>query len=582
MIRFFLFTIALALVNVLVLNGTFSFTGLLINYSILNFCTVIIFFPIYGLKWFKTENNLFFTKVLFVFWIWVCFWLVVTFYIGLFGSKILWGKYLDIGLVKTNIPYLQDILRALPFEFYWAYILCLITFLVSFFLPFIYIKRIKYFLKRYFNIKIVLTHFLLLAVLKLALLGINKNELIASLNNDPYINFFLRDDKHNRIQTATQPYLDSLDKEGTHNEKNVIIIVVDALRADHMGLYGYKRNTTPFIDSLYDNDRLKKVDVALASNNNTLPSLLSILFSDKLENTTQKRIGLHEVLKHFNYNLNFILSGVHRDWYGLSDFYGDNIDFYREGSDSKLFDLNDDHLILEHLKEVPRFKDVGKSFFLFHLMSVHGVGTINEKYRVFKPNKVNFMGSDRNSKCKAYTNNYDNGILQADNIISEIFSQLDESGYLSESLVIITSDHGESLGTNGYFGHGNFLNQDELRIPILIFDEDMGLLENISFATHVDIAPTILEALKISHPDAWQGSSMFNFSYPRFNFHFGLGNTFCLTYVDKKRIIWMTNNDEEKGLVGKSTYTIDESFVIKECSLNDSLYKLLEEKFINH
>jgi membrane-anchored protein YejM (alkaline phosphatase superfamily) len=409
---------------------------------------------------------------------------------------------------------------------------------------------------------------------------VNRDKLVSAISDDPAIGFVYIAEVKN-VDLFSRAYLKTFYKDSPKSNKdllNIVLIIVDALRADHMSLYGYERKTTPFIDSLFKEKKLKKIDIAFSSSNHTLTSVGNILFSERISNLEQNRIGLHEVLKHHSYKLNFILSGVHKDWYDLSGYYGKNIDFYLDGQDSKSYGPNNDFLILEHLNKVHPFSEEGKSFFLFHLMSVHSVGTKNENYKVYAPNKLNLIERSNVTKGLAYTNNYDNGILQADYIISGIFLKLSELGYLSNSLVIIASDHGESLGSKGYFGHGNFLNQDELRIPMLIYDTDSTLYQNVAFSTHIDIAPTILKRIKITSPGLWKGSSMTDQTYGKFYFHYGMGDSYSLTYLDSNKIICYRKDWENKIPIEKF-YSVDKSFREFDIDISDSLSRIIRRQY---
>ncbi|MDN5211924.1 sulfatase-like hydrolase/transferase [Fulvivirgaceae bacterium BMA12] len=417
----------------------------------------------------------------------------------------------------------------------------------------------------------------------LILFFVDYDRLQTSFKEDPIVSFFYWNSINQDNTLFSEHYLNKHYTKPAaalaQDKKNIILIVVDALRADHMSLYDYQRKTTPFMDSLCSLGKLHKINIALAGSNNTISSLLNMLFSESITSLDQERLGVHEVLRHFDYKINFILSGVHRDWYGLDHYYGSNIDLFFEGPDSQHFDPNNDLLILEHLDKTPLFKEAGKSFFFFHLMSVHSVGTVNDRFRVFKPDKAPLFIGEEIDKKLVYTNNYDNGICQADYIIKEIFRKLSDLGYLSNTLAIITSDHGESLGGNGIFGHGNFLNQDELRIPMLIYDPDSISYENTRFATHIDIAPTILSKINVPPPGLWEGLPMNEpQSYPRFLFHHGFGGTYSLTYSDTENLIYYKRDWEHKLPVEK-IYLMDRSFDQLHTKIDDSLTEIIRAKY---
>ena len=95
-------------------------------------------------------------------------------------------------------------------------------------------------------------------------------------------------------------------------------------------------------------------------------------------------------------------------------------------------------------------------------------------------------------------NFYDNGVVRSDAVIAELLAQLKEKGYLQDALVVITADHGESLGEHGLYHHANSVREEVLRIPLVFiaYGSPLRLPPQVrDFASQVDIAPTILKEL---------------------------------------------------------------------------------------
>jgi len=110
---------------------------------------------------------------------------------------------------------------------------------------------------------------------------------------------------------------------------------------------------------------------------------------------------------------------------------------------------------------------------------------------------------------------YDGEARLADDYFRELLDALDDRGLLEDSLVVFTSDHGDSLGEDGAIGHGPILRQEVLDVPLVIRDFRIDVPpRRIERAVGlVDLAPTIAEiALKIPLPDA-QGRSLVPFIY---------------------------------------------------------------------
>jgi arylsulfatase A-like enzyme len=134
------------------------------------------------------------------------------------------------------------------------------------------------------------------------------------------------------------------------------------------------------------------------------------------------------------------------------------------------------------------------------------------RFSFFSSRRRTWWGrSSRNSAAGAQPriNAYDNGILQADHSIQELFSKLDAKGYLQNSIVMILGDHGDAFGEHGIFGHTLSVYQETMHIPLLIYDTDTAArYPNLDFATQSDIAPTILGRLGLPKPADWQGVSL--------------------------------------------------------------------------
>lgn len=305
--------------------------------------------------------------------------------------------------------------------------------------------------------------------------------------------------------------------------KNVIIIIVDSLRADHMQIYGYDRPTTPFLNGLLRSGKLRKVDLATSTCAESNCGILSTLSSRNLHGLVTEDFKLHDLLHDQGYGTYFILSGDH-DWYGLKKSYGTDLSYYFDGANSKLYpDMLDDRLLFEGLENVPDF--AGKpAFFYFHLMSVHFSGIKRDRYRIYQPSTVERnweMLTQGKYDVTALVNSYDNGIIQADATIQQLFDDLQKKGYLANSLVVILADHGEGFGERGVkdFGHVNSLYQEFIHIPLLFYDNSQTAYLNLRYATQIDVAPTILARLGLLVPSSWQGQSLLGPDAKRYSFH---------------------------------------------------------------
>lgn len=301
--------------------------------------------------------------------------------------------------------------------------------------------------------------------------------------------------------------------------RNVILIIVDCLRADHMSLYGYARNTTPFLDELGRSGRLYRAKLAASTCPNSACGYLSTLASKPAAELSPGNFKLFELLRDQGYSVYQILSNVHSFWYDLKHHYGDDVDFYFDGATSRHYLPTDDKLLFEGLEQVP---EAGSkpAFFHFHLMSAHNYGIRREEYIRFRPaQRIARPGTRDAETVQRFINDYDNGVQQADDVIRRLFAALERKGYLQHSLVVILGDHGQAFGEHGEYGHDSSLHQAQIGIPILIYDEPGVDYPGLDFATQVDIAPTVVDRLGLPIPATWRGHSLLRREEVRLSYH---------------------------------------------------------------
>jgi arylsulfatase A-like enzyme len=106
-------------------------------------------------------------------------------------------------------------------------------------------------------------------------------------------------------------------------------------------------------------------------------------------------------------------------------------------------------------------------------------------------------------------NMYDGGIAMTDDLFGQFMNQLRDDGVLENTMVIVTSDHGESLGEHQWVGH-NHMWEEQLRVPLMIrFPDGAHAGQRVDAPTMlVDILPTVLSQLQLPTPSAVQGESL--------------------------------------------------------------------------
>ena len=251
---------------------------------------------------------------------------------------------------------------------------------------------------------------------------------------------------------------------------------------------------------------------AYAGSSSTFGGLLSILRSRHVFNMQTKAFALQDVLKKAGYRVHFLLGGDHTHYGSLKYYFGTSMDTFEDGNSWRGYPMNDDSGVLAELARMSDFEAI-PTFFYFHLMSVHEAGIRHPENEIYQP-AAGSLGD-----VAQFTNHNDNGLIQADKIIRDLLGALDRKGFLENSLVVITSDHGQSLGEKGVFGHAKNLHREELAIPLLVLDPEGKKIPNFSMVRQIDIAPTLLDRIGLPIPKSWDGASLYRQASARFSYH---------------------------------------------------------------
>lgn len=306
------------------------------------------------------------------------------------------------------------------------------------------------------------------------------------------------------------------------HKRNVILIVGDALRADHLQAYGYNRPTTPNLVAMAKTGELQIIPEMRSVCAESVCGYMALASSRPIQYFPQQPITLHETLHRSGYAVRLILSGDHTNFYGLRKFYG-KVDSYFDGSNqpirwagpdnSYVRYINDDEIVIDQIKKLPASLGQKPLFLQVVLMSTHGLGPRHPEYTKFSPS-INYykwfskkIPDLSRSEQQAAINYYDNGVVQFDHYVNIILQQLKNKGYLEDAVVVITGDHGEMLSEGNIYSHGVGVREPVLRIPMLMarFGYQAATLPKHAIASQIDIAPTILHEIGITPPSTWRG-----------------------------------------------------------------------------
>ncbi len=453
------------------------------------------------------------------------------------ASNYLWNENVSYELLVHNVADLSRYLRIIQLNPNWVYLLLLVAVLAIFVIYFKLSSRIlagcdqlargiRHYLTATMKRKavgaivlgIILAYASGAAMLLVKLRGSGRS------NSEPIVYFVaptvFTEGKADDARTLAERQIRSgyVAPPG-FERKNVILIIVDALRADRTSAYGYQRDTTPFLTKLISEGHAKKVDLALANCPFSTCGILSILTSRNADVEHEGNLKLYDLLYDQGYKVYLILSGEQTGMPYLRRSYGKSMNLFFDGSSSSSRSPTDDRVLFEGLEKVPSYHGV-PAFFYFHLMSTHRLGVELDGFRKYEPVPREKTLSLLQSYDEVELGNaYDNRVLQADDVIRTLFEALDQKRYLENSLVVIVADHGESLGEHGNFGHGKHLYQEELRIPLVIYDKSGVAYQNLDYGTQIDIAPTIFSRLGLPIPRSWEGRSLLELPETRFTYH---------------------------------------------------------------
>lgn len=331
-------------------------------------------------------------------------------------------------------------------------------------------------------------------------------------------------DAHRKIAAALdRQVLASWDPGDRKPATNVILILADSLRADHLPLYGYPRPTTPFLAELAARGELQQVDHAFSTCSESYCGIAASLTGQPFLAISAESTKLHELLARAGYGNQMALVGDHDVFADLGAFYGPTANLELPPDLVAPARAGDDRAVLDWLDRLEPF--AGKpQFFYFFLLSSHVLGHRFEP-PTWTPDNILAIRYRWNSLRLAQTllainrpptylqkvvNHYDNGVLQLDGVLRGMFARLAARGYLDDALVLITGDHGDALGEHDHLGHTYRLYNEDIRVPLLLWDSRPDRRIAIAgHASHLDLAPTILDRLDLPIPPTMAGGSLY-------------------------------------------------------------------------
>lgn len=322
--------------------------------------------------------------------------------------------------------------------------------------------------------------------------------------------------------------------ENERRRPNIMLLLIDTLRADHIGTYGYSRKTTPNIDSIAADGVV--FESATSQEPHTVPSTASILTGLYPANH-----GVVTIIDDtFNDSAVTLGERLMKGGYITAGFTGTNIiiHFLKLGERFETFDwrcapkMNWQSAECMAGRIIPWIEEnKSRPFFLYaHFFDPHdsynapppyaemfckappdnlGIGggdlkgytrgfLINFPMVEFSPNDLEYL------KCR-----YDGEIAYVDSQIGKILEHLRATGILDNTILIITADHGEEFLEHGRLLHGQDLHGELTHVPMIFrYPPAIGPGRIKTPVETVDIVPTILDLAGIQPSQGLDGRSL--------------------------------------------------------------------------
>jgi len=313
-------------------------------------------------------------------------------------------------------------------------------------------------------------------------------------------------------------------------ELNVVLLTIDALRADHCSCYGHDRETTPTLDRLAgDGARFENVYSASSHTREAIPALLTGRYPDECVDDGY-RLAADSIGTHLR-DTGYATGAFHSNPF-VSRGYGYGADFDEFDDDlylsrHRLLALAQrvlDKLRNRHYARAETINeqslawldalDGDRPFFLWnHYMDPHGPYAAPDGYQtVYHDERVRTKDAQElywraaaedpdsvtDAERSEILNCYDEEIRYVDAKIGAFLDELRERELPEETLVVVTADHGDLFGEHGLDGHPRRLYEELLHVPMLLIGDGVSSGGIEAPASTLDVVPTVLDACGVS------------------------------------------------------------------------------------
>ncbi len=304
---------------------------------------------------------------------------------------------------------------------------------------------------------------------------------------------------------------------GSMKDRNLLIILLDAARNDHMSYNGHIRKTTPNIDSFSEGSYVftncySQASFTLASTGTLITGLspdFHGVISKHYSSLNTKSITLAKLFKIRGYFTGSITGNPN---YGKAFNYDIGFtDFVELFKDHPVVDAGE---FIEPFKKMIEKTEDNPFFIYLHIREPHDpfimpppfIGKFQNKFKETGKKLKKFTKAfgqsyiEEGPKTELLKKIYDENLSYGDMIFGKILSILKKKKLFKNTLVVFLADHGEAIGDNGNIGHGHVLYQPGIRIPLILKIPGMtGTKINQQVITS-DVVKTITEMFDLPFP----------------------------------------------------------------------------------
>jgi arylsulfatase A-like enzyme len=314
---------------------------------------------------------------------------------------------------------------------------------------------------------------------------------------------------------------------------DVLLIVVDTLRADRLGAYGSQRGLTPFLDRFASEGVV--LGRAYAPSSWTLPSVATLFTSRhasrhgvvgyasplRPEEETLGELFAASGYSTFGYSANFRLAGF-QGWAQGFEVWEAPVGSMKPGEKPYLTADRVRERVLAWLGESWR-RDGPPCFVYLQLMDPHSpydppepfasrfgpgpaartqAARINEKLTTLRLDEI------RAEDAAVAASLYDGEVGFVDHELEQLFAELATRGFLEDAVVVVTADHGEEFREHGNLVHGFSLYEESVRVPWLVQAPGLAPRRVDEPVSLLDLAPTLLELAGLAPGTGFEGRSL--------------------------------------------------------------------------